>query len=232
MKYILSIFSIFAIATAFSQSKKELKTQLAKQAVFIDSLLIINQNNAFAIDTLKQKLKVKEQVINGQKRQIEDLNSDIAICDRNKEMYQKEYEKLIQEKELQKPKDKLSTKKPAENPFANPFGNGGGTGAGNGGKGDGVGPGQGAPGGNRVLTSRPNPDDIESTEDCQITFLMNIDENGAVVGTPGIVKAKTTTTNAELISKATKLVKEQAKYSAEKGASTVKKELRIVIKAK
>jgi len=128
-----------------------------------------------------------------------------------------------------------STKNPDDNPFNNDGGSGGGSGGGNGGgtgKDDGPdsGPGNGGNGSGtvkRYLVREPNQDKIDSDEDCYITLVVQIGADGSIVGTPGVVYEKTTTSNTALIKRVVSVVKSDAKYNAVKGAANTKKELKL-----
>jgi hypothetical protein len=130
-----------------------------------------------------------------------------------------------------------------KNPSTNPFGDGGsGTGSGGGtggglGQDDGDGNGDGPSGGGsgnvpRKLIQSPSTRDIESDEDCKITFLVKINADGTIAGTPQVVRSKTTTGDQGLISRVTSLVKSQARYNAVSGAKVVSKEIVIRLEAR
>lgn len=132
----------------------------------------------------------------------------------------------------------------AQNPKPNnPFGDGGsgsGSGGGNGGglgqdNGNGTGDGPSGGGGgaaSRKLIQSPNTRDIESDEDCKITFSVQVNADGSIAGTPKVVRSETTTGDQTLISRVTSLVKSQARYNAVSGAKVVTKTIVIRLEAR
>lgn len=124
-----------------------------------------------------------------------------------------------------------STKNPdVSNPFDNDGGSGGGSGGGNGGgigKDDGPtsggGHGSGTGAGQRSLIHSPNADDINSDEDCKITYKVQIAADGSVISARVVYGGGTTTSNINLINKGAALIKSQARYTAAKGSAIVEK---------
>ncbi len=253
MKYILSLLILLLTSTAFAQSKKELRAQLLAQQATIDSLqqqLVHKQRD---LDTLtRDYLKIQR----GYNREME-INQGLAteynLLQKRVWTLEEENRKL---REAQQPTTKSSkTSKPKveattrndDNPFGGP-GSGGGRGDGK--AGEGASPGRGdhfgtdnAPFGsggavndsvakNRFLIKQPNASEIVSDEDCRITFIVMVDENGNVIGTPSVVTSKTTTTDTALIQKVAALIKKEAKYNKCSGSEITKISITVNVRAK
>jgi len=133
-----------------------------------------------------------------------------------------------------------STKNPKPK---SPFGDGGSGDGDGGGDGNGLGvdtgnghdQGDGGNGSGNVIRSlirRPNADNIDSDEDCKITFSLKVNADGTVQGWPVVNRNKTTTTNADLISKVAGVVKAQARYNEVKGAKVANIEIVIRLEAR
>ena len=125
----------------------------------------------------------------------------------------------------------------------NPFGDGGSGNGSGGGNGNGLGndngnghdEGDDGNGGGNVIRSlirRPNADNIDSDEDCKITFALKVNADGTIQGTPAVVRSKTTTTNSDLISRVAGVVKAQARYNEVKGAKLASIEIVIRLEAR
>ena len=124
-----------------------------------------------------------------------------------------------------------STQNPDDNPFNNDGGSGDGSGGGNvGGIGkdngntSGPGKGGGTGAGSRKLIRTPNADDINSDEDCKITYRVQIAADGSVISAKVVYGGGTTTSNTSLINKGAALIKAQARYTAAQGSAIVEKE--------
>jgi len=133
--------------------------------------------------------------------------------------------------------NKPSTTEQDDNPFG-PGGSGGGADGGRGGStgtdtGDGKGKGDGGKGSgaaNRYLVRQPNASSIVSDEKCTIAFVVVINADGEIVGYPTWDREHSTTDNPTLVKKVAALIKEQARYNAEKDASNVKKPISVNLK--
>jgi hypothetical protein len=109
-----------------------------------------------------------------------------------------------------------------KSPFSGSGGKGGGNNKGKGkglgddigdGKGPGSGPGQGGGATKRTLERRPNVANIDSDENCKVVLKVSVDSDGNVIGTPTVIRDKTTTANSVVINEVIRLVKADAKYN-------------------
>ncbi|ASS47922.1 MAG: hypothetical protein A3D31_01505 [Candidatus Fluviicola riflensis] len=126
------------------------------------------------------------------------------------------------------PNEEASTRETS--PFHGTGGKGGGDGKGKGkglgnddgdGKGPGFGPGEGGTGIKRTLERRPNAANIDSDENCIVVLKVKVDANGNVVGTPTVIRDKTTTANSVVINEVIRVVKAEAKYNKVKEGTPV-----------
>ncbi|HLP53508.1 MAG TPA: hypothetical protein VK151_00685 [Fluviicola sp.] len=126
------------------------------------------------------------------------------------------------------PNEEASSRVPS--PFNGSGGKGGGKGKGKGnglgnddgdGKGPGFGPGEGGTGTKRTLERRPNAANIDSDENCKVVLKVNVDADGNVIGTPTVIRDKTTTANSVVINEVIRLVKAEAKYNKVKEGTPV-----------
>ncbi|MES2557231.1 MAG: hypothetical protein V4604_13845 [Bacteroidota bacterium] len=126
------------------------------------------------------------------------------------------------------PNEEASTREPS--PFHGSGGKGGGKGKGKGnglgnddgdGKGPGFGPGEGGTGTKRTLERRPNAANIDSDENCKVVLKVNVDADGNVIGTPTVIRDKTTTANSVVINEVIRVVKAEAKYNKVKEGTPV-----------
>jgi len=107
-----------------------------------------------------------------------------------------------------------------KSPFSGSGGKGGGNGKGKGkGLGDDVGDGKGPGSGfgqggtKRTLERKPNAANIDSDENCKVVLKVSVDSDGNVIGTPTVIRDKTTTANSVVINEVIRLVKADAKYN-------------------
>ncbi len=125
------------------------------------------------------------------------------------------------------PNEEPSSREPS--PFHGTGGKGGGkgkgkdTGLGNDdgpGEGPGFGPGKGGDA-KRTIVKKPNAANIDSDEDCTIVLKVSVDADGNVIGTPTVIRDKTTTANSVIINEVIRLVKSEAKYNQAKEGTPV-----------
>lgn len=113
------------------------------------------------------------------------------------------------------------------NPFGGTGGSGGGSGSGNGsgvgnydGSGSGAGNGNGSGGAiKRTIVQKPNSSNINSDENGKVVLKVNVNENGDVVGTPTVIRDKTSIEDISVINQVISLVKSQAKWNKAPGAA-------------
>lgn len=125
------------------------------------------------------------------------------------------------------PNEEPSSREPS--PFHGTGGKGGGKGKGKGtglgnddgpGEGPGFGPGKGGDA-KRTIVKKPNAANIDSDEDCIIVLKVSVDADGNVIGTPTLIRDKTTTANSVIINEVIRLVKSEAKYNQAKEGTPV-----------
>jgi hypothetical protein len=63
------------------------------------------------------------------------------------------------------------------------------------------------------LERRPNAANIDSDENCKVVLKVSVDSDGNVIGTPTVIRDKTTTANSVVINEVIRLVKADAKYN-------------------
>ncbi len=229
----LIIIILLVPAAGFAQSKKELNAALAMQIATNDSLEFALKQQTAVTDSLKTELALQLKKFGYQltytqtlEYNVESIHKKFTECSAENSLLKEELDNCLS-------KGKPVTPTKPKTPENNPFGGNGGHGSGNGnnfGNDDGIGSGDGE---KRYLIAKPDVSEIESEENCTIVFTVMINENGDIVGTPTVIKEKTTTTNTALILKVAQVVKAQAKYNVlKKGSEIVKTPLTIQISAK
>lgn len=132
-----------------------------------------------------------------------------------------------------------TTQNNSPNPFGGSGGSGGGTGGGNGhgignDNGNGSGPGNGNGSGGSVkreIVKKPNSSNINSDEDGKVVLKVSVNEFGDVVGTPSLIRDKSSIENTAVISQVIALVKSQAKWNKAPGAAVFSTAITITLTA-
>jgi hypothetical protein len=188
--------SLLLAGTAFSQSKSELKAQVASYQQRLDSMNLVLEKTQRINDSLSSEIRKKEN-------SLKDKQATLDYRTRELEVLNTQIESLKSPK-----KEEPVYKLPKVSRKDNPFGTGGGNGSGNSGKKTGDDNGV-----SRRLIKNPDVSKLFSKESCTIVFLITVDQNGEILGIPEVNRAWTTTSDEELIKKVSELVKSQAKYN-------------------
>ena len=207
--------------TAFGQSKKELKAQVASYQQKLDSTNLALEKTQRINDSLSGEIQQKENALKTKQAAIETKTKELEIIKVQIESLNSQIENLKSSKK-EEPAAKLPKLKPRDD---NPFGTGGGNGSGN----------RSHLIGNddaRHLIKHPETSGISSKEACRLVFQVVVDENGEVVGMPTVNKTNTTTSDAVLIQKVSAIIKSQAKYNPlKKGSQNTTETIIIQIKS-
>ena len=235
MKYHVILPVLLTSLCSFSQSKKELRRQLAQKDSIIEaqSVKLEKQKQLeFDLMLLRAEVGFINEEMSGYVMTIDSLNTELYNC--QSAMKAIELRKTIESKH-DSPKQKSETPNPNNpSPVTNdPFGGGGtnndnssgnagsGGGTGNGigyDDGTGQGPGYGTGGLSRKRINNMSVAGIQVDESATIHMKLTIDAKGNVVSASNI-KSKTTTTNQVLINRILSAVKAQVKYNRAPGAS-------------
>jgi hypothetical protein len=213
-------FSLLITGTAFSQSKKDLKAQVASYQQKLDSTNLVLEKTQRSNDSLSSGIWQKENALQNKQAALETKTKELEIIKVQIESLNIQIENL-KSSQKEEPAAKLPKMKPRDD---NPFGTGGGNGSGN----------RSHLIGNdnaRHLIKYPETRGISSKEACRLVFQVVVNENGEIIGMPAVIKTNTTTSDTVLIQKVSAIIKSQAKYNPlKKGSQNTTETIVIQIK--
>ncbi|MCC6701189.1 MAG: hypothetical protein IT221_06680 [Fluviicola sp.] len=83
----------------------------------------------------------------------------------------------------------------------------------------------------RFLITAPDASNLNADEDSKLSFLVNINADGIIVGTPKVIRATSTCSDEQLINQVRNLVVQQARWNKAEGAPMTEQKINLVLKA-
>ncbi|MDF3028398.1 MAG: hypothetical protein K0S23_2705 [Fluviicola sp.] len=207
----LLFLSLLITGTTFSQSKKDLKAQVASYQQRLDSMNLVLEKTQRINDSLSSEIRQKENALKTKQAALDKKTKELEILNAQVESFK------ASKQESPSPK---FPKAPRNNPFSNDGGNGSGDGGS-----------QLGTDNYRHLINDLDVSGIHSKESCTLAFRVNVGKNGEIIGAPAVIRERTTTSNEVLIKKVSALIKSQAKYSSIKGIGNTEETIFIRLKS-
>lgn len=218
------VLFLFISASAFSQTKKEMRTEID---LLKSEQAHINLGHQIEMNLLIKKVDSLNRVITQQTNQSQLDHTTIVRLREELETTTDSLNRvnsLLTAKQPKKKEGKTNVTAPqsskASKTEMNPFGSGGyGNGAGMSYGSNGSGSANGSGTGGRTRLTHVSIDHLENEQDATIYFKLTIDENGDVLSAS--VTSKTTTTNQQLINQVKEAIIKQVKYSKSPGSEPI-----------